>query len=267
MPRFSANLTYLFNEKPLLARIAAARAAGFAAIEVQFPYDVPLDDLDRARRTAGVEWVLLNIPGGDFAKGDRGLGALPDRVAEFRAGVEAARRYAERLGVARVNLLAGIPGPQHDRERCRATLVDNLRFAARAFAEIGAIVCVEPINSHDSPGFFVNRSDEAIAILDAADAANTAIQYDIYHAQRMEGDLIATLARLKPRIGYIQFSDVPNRTEPGHGEINFTNVFAAIDRIGYDGWVGAEYRPTTPTTEASLGWFAPWRAAQRVARR
>lgn len=262
MPRFSANLSLMFPERPLIERIAAARAAGFAAIEVQFPYEIPVDDLDRARRAAGVEWVLLNIPCGDFARGERGLGALPDRVDEFRAGVELTRRYAERLGATRINLLAGIVDAQVDRARCRDTLIDNIRYATRALGEIGAVVCVEPINSRDSPGFFVNRSDETIALLDAAAAPGSALLYDLYHMQRMEGDLIPTLTRLKDLIGHIQFSDVPGRREPGQGEINFANVFAAIDRIGYAGWVGAEYRPSTPATEDSLAWFAPWRASQ-----
>lgn len=262
MPRFCANLTYLF-EGPLTDRIAAARAAGFAGIEVQSPYGVPLDDLDRARRAADVEWVLLNIPAGNFPRGDRGLGALPDRLAEFRTGVEVTRRYAERLGARRINLLAGIPGPLADRDHCRITLIENIRHAARAFSDIGAIVCVEPISTYDVPGFFVSRADAAIALLDAAGEKNTGVLYDLYHVQRMQGDLVPTFLRLKDRIAHIQFSDVPGRTEPGLGEINFPNVFAALDRAGYTGWVGAEYQPSTATTAESLGWFTPWRAAQR----
>jgi hydroxypyruvate isomerase len=262
MPRFSANLSMMFRERPMLERLGAARAAGFAAVEIQFPYDIPLDELDAARKRAGVEVVLLNIPAGDKRRGERGLACLPDRVADFRAAVETARRYAARLGATRINLLPGNAPQDVAPARCRAALVDNIRHAAQAFADIGVRVCMEALNAYDAPGFFVTRSSTAIDILDEAAAPNAALLYDVYHMQRMEGELTGTLARLKPRIGHIQVSDVPGRREPGKGEINFPNLFAAIDAMGYDGWVGAEYEPTTPTTEESLGWFAPWRSVQ-----
>ncbi len=262
MPRFSANISMLFTDAPLLERPELARKAGFGAVELQFPYVVPADDIAAACERAGVAMALINLPAGDTGRGDRGLGALPDRVDEFRAGIDIARRYAERLGVKRLNLLAGIPDPKLDPAACRATLIENMYLAAKAMAQIGATVCIEAINTRDVPGFFVNHSAQAIALIDAAGAANIALQYDCYHMQIMEGDLIATLTRLKDRIGHIQFADTPGRHEPGTGEINYANVFAALDRIGYAGFVGAEYRPTGTTTD-SLGWFAPWRDEQK----
>ncbi len=241
----------------MVERPAAARAAGFDAIEVQFPYVVPLDDFARAVEKAGVKVALINFPAGDFDKGDRGLGALPSRVAEFRAGVAEGRRYAERLGVDRFNLLAGVPGPKVTDKNARATLIDNLRFAAEAVAGIGATVCLEAINTRDVPGFYLHDPDQVVTLIDEAKVSNAALQYDIYHMQIMRGDLIPTMERLMGRIGHIQFADTPGRHEPGTGEINFATVFPAIDRIGYRGWLGAEYKPATDTVDG-LGWFAPW---------
>ena len=259
MPRFCANISMLFAELPMVERPAAARAAGFEAIEVQFPYAVPLDDFARAAEDAGVKVALINFPAGDFDKGDRGLGALPLRIAEFRAGVAEGRRYAERLGVDRFNLLAGIPGPEVADKDARAALIDNLRFAAKAVASIGATVCLEAINTRDVPGFYLHDPDQVVALIDEAGVSNAALQYDIYHMQIMRGDLIPTMERLIERIGHIQFADTPGRHEPGTGEINFATVFPAIDRIGYAGWLGAEYKPAHGTA-GGLGWFAPWRA-------
>ena len=254
MPRFAANLSLMFTEQPPLARPAAAAQAGFRAIEVQFPYDMPCGDFAHACRKAGVEAVLINFPAGDAAKGDRGLGALPTRRDEFRAGIETAKRYLAATGAKRVNLLAGIPGPDIEPARARATLVENIRFAADAVADLGVTVCVEAINTRDVPGFFASGSDQVVALIDDSGARNAALQYDLYHMQIMEGDLIPTFARLKPRIGHIQFADTPGRHEPGTGEINFANVFAALDREGWDGWVAAEYRPSG-RTEESLAWL------------
>ncbi|HJS31759.1 MAG TPA: TIM barrel protein [Alphaproteobacteria bacterium] len=258
MPRFCANVSMLFTELKLLDRFAAARAAGFTAVEIQFPFEAPLEDLARAVELAGVAVTLINFPAGDAAKGDRGLGALPGRVEEFRAGVLLAKRYAERLGARRINLLAGVPPREADPGACRATMLENMYEAARAVIDIGADVVIEAINVRDVPGFYVHRSQHAIELIDAAGGDNIAFQYDLYHMQIMEGDLIPTLTRLNERIGHIQFADTPGRHEPGTGEINYANVFAAIDRIGYAGFVGAEYRPSGATAD-SLDWFAPWR--------
>ena len=258
MPRFCANVSMLFTELRLLERFAAAREAGFTAVEIQFPYEAQLEDLARAVEGAGVAVTLINFPAGDMAKGDRGLGALPGRVEEFRAGIPRARGYAERLGAARINLLAGVPPRDADPGACRAAMLENMYEAARAVTDIGATVVIEAINTRDVPGFYVRHSQQAIDLIDAVGGDNIALQYDLYHMQIMEGDLIPTLTRLKDRIGHIQFADTPGRHEPGTGEINYANVFAAIDRIGYAGFVGAEYRPSGATID-SLGWFAPWR--------
>jgi hydroxypyruvate isomerase len=254
MPRFAANLSMLFTEHAPIARPAAAAKAGFRAIEIQFPYEMAAGDFAHACRKAAVECVLINFPGGDFARGDRGLGALPGRRDEFRAGVETARRYLAATGTKRVNLLAGVPGPEVEPARARATLVENIRFAARAVADLGVTVCVEAINTRDVPGFFACGSDQVVGLVDEAGEKNAALQYDLYHMQIMEGDLIPTFRRLRPRIGHVQFADTPGRHEPGTGEINFANVFAALDAAGWDGWVAAEYRPSGKTEE-SLAWL------------
>jgi hydroxypyruvate isomerase len=261
MPRFCANISMLFAERPLLERPAAARAAGFTAIEVQFPYTVPLDDFARAVENAGVAVALINFPAGNAEKGDRGLGALPSRKTEFRAGVAEAKRYATRLGVKCFNLLAGVPGRNVPDREARTALIDNLRFAAEAVRDIGATVCLEAINTRDVPGFYLNDPDQVVALVDESGVKNAALQYDLYHMQIMRGDLIPTMERLLPRIGHMQFADTPGRHEPGTGELNYPNIFAAIDRIGYRGWLGAEYRPRG-RTEDGLGWFAPWRKAE-----
>jgi hydroxypyruvate isomerase len=259
VPKFCANISMLFAERPMVERPAAARAAGFTAIEVQFPYTVQLDDFARAVKTAGVEVALINFPAGNAEKGDRGLGALPSRTAEFRAGVAEAKRYAQRLGVKRFNLLAGVPGRDVPERDARATLIENLRCAAEAVRDIGATVCLEAINTRDVPGFFLNDPDQVVALIDEAGVRNAALQYDLYHMQIMRGDLIPTMERLLPRIGHMQFADTPGRHEPGTGELYYPNIFAAIDRIGYQGWLGAEYRPQG-RTEDGLGWFAAWRS-------
>lgn len=256
MPRFAANVSMMFAEHAPIARPAAAAASGFRAIEIQFPYEMACGDFAHACRKANVEVVLINFPAGDAAKGDRGLGALPGRREEFRAGIESAKRYLAATGAKRINLLAGIPGPGVTPEDARATLIENTRLAARAVAELGVTVCLEAINTRDVPGFFANRSDQVIEIVEAAGEQNVALQYDLYHMQIMEGDLIPTLGRLAKHIGHIQFADTPGRHEPGTGEINFVNVFAAIDAAGWNGWVGAEYRPSG-RTEESLAWFRP----------
>jgi hydroxypyruvate isomerase len=258
MPRFSANISMMFTEVKPLERFAAAAAAGFRAVEWQIPYNFPLEDVARAREAAGVEFVLMNFPMGDPAKGDRGLAALPHRTDELRGGITLARRYAERLGVKRINLLAGVPGSNVEHHKARDTFLDNMRIAARAMAEIGATVCIEMINTHDMPGFFLSRPAAAAELLDECGEKNVALQYDFYHMQRMEEPLVPSFERFVDRVGHIQFADVPGRHEPGSGEIDFPAIFAAIDRSSYAGWVGAEYNPSG-RTDASLGWFAPYK--------
>lgn len=257
MPRFSANVSMLFTEHALLDRPAAARDAGFAAIEVQFPYDEAAADWVVAKERAGIGFAVFNLPVGDLREGGPGLAAMPGREDAFRAAVAEGRRYAEALGPRSVNVLCGWPPPALDRAACRATLVANLRYAAGALAGLGVRVLVEAVNTRDRPGYFLSGTAAALAVIDAADHANLALEHDLYHMQIMEGDLVPTLARALPRIGHIQFADTPGRHEPGTGEINFPFVFAAIDRLGYDGFVGAEYVPTG-RTEDSLGWLKPY---------
>jgi hydroxypyruvate isomerase len=260
MPRFAANLSMLFTEVPLLERFARAARAGFQAVEVQFPYEAPAAALRERLQAHGLVMVLHNLPGGDFAAGDRGIACQPARVDEFRAGVAKAIEYATTLGVPQLNCLAGIAPDGVDEAMLRGTFVANLRYAAAELRRAGLRLLIEPINNHDVPGFWLNGTAKAIAVLDEVGADNAFLQYDIYHAQRFEGELAATMSRHLARIGHIQLADNPGRHEPGTGEIRYPFLFAHLDRIGYRGWIGAEYRPAT-TTEAGLGWLHAARAA------
>jgi len=262
MPRFAANLSMLFTEVPFLERFELAARAGFAAVECQFPYEAPAAEL-RARLDAnGLAMVLHNLPAGDWAAGDRGLAALPGRVDEFRAGVPRAIAYAHALGVTQLNCLAGIAPAGVAADTVHRTLVDNLRFAARALAAEGLKLLVEPINTFDIPGFIVNRTAQCVALLDEVGEPNVFVQYDAYHAQRMEGELAGTLARHLPRIAHVQVADNPGRHEPGTGEIRFDFLFAELDRLGYAGWIGCEYRPAG-RTDVGLDWLPPGALAIR----
>jgi hydroxypyruvate isomerase len=256
MPKFAANLTMLFTEEPFLDRFELAAKAGFKAVEFLFPYAFDVQEI-RARLVAnGLQLVLHNLPAGDWDAGERGIACHPDRVTEFRAGVARALTYAQALGVWQLNCLAGktpATGPDASVTLHR-TFVDNLRFAASALRSEGVRLLIEPINTFDIPGFYLNRTQQAAALLDEVGADNAFIQYDIYHAQRMEGELAASLERYLPRIGHVQVADNPGRHEPGSGEINYEFLFAHLDRIGYNGWIGCEYKPAT-TTSAGLGWM------------
>lgn len=258
MPRFSANISTLFRERPLLERFAAARAAGFAAVEIQFPYDTALPDLVRAKEAAGVAVDLINLPAGDFSTGVRGIAGLPDarHAAEFRAGVARGLDYARALGVRKVNVLAGILPASASKEDCLAQLAENVRFAADALAGDGIRVVVEAINLHDVPGFLVNCTGEALAVVEsaAAGATDIAVQADLYHMARMGEDTPEALMRLGRRLGHIQFADVPGRGEPGSGTLHWPHLFAAVDRAGYAGMSAAEYNPTR-RTEDTLSWL------------
>ena len=253
MPRFAANLTMLFTEVPFLDRFERAAKAGFKAVEFLFPYEHPANEIKARLDHSGLQLVLHNLPAGDWAGGERGIACLPDRVAEFRSGVARAVEYAVALGAPRLNCLAGKTPPNVGEDLVRRTFVDNLRFAAAALKRAGLELLIEPINTFDIPGFYLSRTDQALAILDEVGADNALVQYDIYHAQRMEGELAATLARCLPRIGHVQLADNPGRNEPGTGEINYAFLFAHLERIGYRGWVGCEYKPAAGT-EAGLGW-------------
>lgn len=256
MPKLAANVSLLFPQLPFLERFAAAANAGFRYVEYQFPYAFGDAASVAARaRDAGVEVVLHNLPSGDPQKGDRGIGCQPARVAEFREGVERAIEYAKAAGCPRLNALAGIPQPGVAPEKTRETLVGNLRHAAAKCRDAGLTLLTEPVNPITIPGFYLNTSRQGIEVIDAVGAPNLKLQYDLFHMQIVEGDLARTIERLLPRIGHMQIADVPARHEPGTGEINFDFLLAHIDRLGYEGWIGAEYNPRGDTVEG-LGWAA-----------
>ena len=257
MPSLAANLSLLYPQFAFPERFAAAARAGFRGVEYQFPYAFPQGEVAARARAAGVEVVLHNIPAGDAARGERGLACLPDRVAEFREGVERAIDYARAAGCPRLNCLAGVAPAAAAPELLFETLVENVRFAAARLKAAGLALTLEPINTRTVPGFYLTSTRQALAVLDAAGADNAFLQYDLFHMQIMEGDLARTLDRLLPRIGHIQLADVPDRHEPGTGEINFAFLLAHLDRIGYRGWIGCEYNPLGDTDEG-LAWAKPW---------
>ncbi|WP_250533900.1 hydroxypyruvate isomerase [Caballeronia sp. AZ10_KS36] len=254
MPKFAANLTMLFNEVPFLDRFAAAANAGFEAVEFLFPYPYSISDLKARVEDSGVRIVLHNLPAGNWEAGERGIACLPDRVAEFRDGVPRAIEYARALNVPQLNCLVGIPTAGVSAQQARETIIENLRFAADALKQEGIRLLVEPCNSYDIPGFALNRSHEGLDVIRAVGSDNLFLQYDIYHMQRMEGELAATIRKNLPSIAHIQLADNPGRNEPGTGEINYAFLFDLLDSIGYDGWIGCEYKPLAGT-EAGLGWL------------
>jgi hydroxypyruvate isomerase len=254
MPRFSANLSMLFAEHDFLDRFAAAAHAGFAGVEYVGAYDHPPEKIAELLGRHGLSQVLFNLPPGDWAKGERGIAVLPERVEEFRAGVDTAIRYAEATGCSQVNCLAGIAPPDAARARLEDTLVANLAYAADRLAAAGIRLLAEPINTRDIPGFFLTGSRQALALFERVGSSNLYLQYDIYHMQVMEGDLARTIEANLGRIAHLQVADNPGRHEPGTGEINYPFLFRHLDRLGYDGWVGAEYRPAAGTAEG-LGWL------------
>jgi hydroxypyruvate isomerase len=258
MPRFAANLTMLFNEVPFLDRFAAAARAGFDAVEFVSPYEHPEDEVARAARDAGVEVVLFNLPPGDWAKGDRGVACDPSRAAEHREGVARAVAYARALACPRLHCMAGIRPAGVGESTLRETYLSSLRSAARALAQHGMTLLVEGINTRDMPGYYLTTSRQAFELMDAAAVPNLYYQYDVYHMQIMEGDLAPTLERRLARIGHVQIADTPGRNEPGTGEVNFRFLLRHLDRIGYHGHVGCEYRPRAGTL-AGLSWMEGWR--------
>lgn len=261
MPRFNANLTMLFTERPFLDRFEAAAKAGFTGVEYLFPYDFAVVDLVQRLKAHGLTQVLHNMPAGDWAGGERGIAILPGRADEFKAGVEKAIAYATALDCKQVNCIAGIAPAGIARPVLEETFIANLRFAAGRLKQAGIKLLIEAINPIDIPGFFLNTTAQALDIIARTGSDNLFVQYDIYHMQITEGDLARTMERNISMIPHIQLADNPGRHEPGTGEINYPFLFAHLDRIGYSGWVGAEYRPMT-TTEAGLGWFEAARTAQ-----
>ena len=255
MPRFAANLSMLFTEQDFLARFKAAADAGFEGVEYLFPYEFSSADIKAHLDANGLTQVLFNLPAGDWAKGERGLARHPDRVEEFRAGVKLAIAYAQVLGNTQVNCLAGIRPQGVDDETVEKTFVANLKYAAEKLQAAGIKLVMEMINTRDIPGFYLNTTKQALEIQAEVGSTNLFLQYDIYHMQIMEGDLARTMEGNLPQINHIQLADNPGRHEPGTGEINYRFLFTHLDRIGYRGWIGCEYKPKTTTT-AGLGWLA-----------
>ena len=254
MPQFAANLTMLFNEHEFLDRFEAAAKAGFKAVEFLFPYAYPVAELQQRLKAHNLKLVLHNLPAGNWEAGDRGIACDPARVDEFRAGVARGIEYGTALGVPHLNCLAGKAPAGVDAAALRSTFVANLRYAAAEFKKAGLNLLIEPINRFDIPGFYLNTTAQALSILDEVGADNAYVQYDIYHAQRMEGELANTMSAQLARIGHIQLADNPGRNEPGTGEINYAFLFRHLDRIGYKGWIGCEYKPAA-RTEDGLGWI------------
>ena len=254
MPQFAANLTMLFNEYPFMERFEKAAKSGFKAVEFLFPYAYSAHEIRQQLDQNNLRLVLHNLPAGDWDAGERGIACHPDRVQEFQASVIKAIEFATVLGVNQLNCLAGIAPTGIDAELLHKTFITNLRYAAAELKKVDIKLLIEPINTFDIPGFYLFKTDQALDILNEVGSDNLFIQYDIYHAQRMEGELSKTLERNISKIAHIQLADNPGRNEPGSGEINYAHIFKLIDRIGYQGWIGCEYRPATHT-EAGLGWI------------
>ena len=255
MPKFAANLTMLFGEMPFLDRFAAAKVAGFGGVEYLFPYDFDKADLREQLDAHGLTQVLHNLPAGNWGAGERGIAIFPDRVGEFRDGVLRAVDYAKALDCRQLNCLVGIAPDGADGSELNEVLVGNLRFAADVLARDRIRLLIEPINTMDIPGFFLNRTEQAIQIIAEVRSSNLFVQYDIYHMQVMEGDIARSLEKHLPKIAHVQLADNPGRNEPGTGEINYPFLFRHLDAIGYRGWIGCEYKPRTSTVEG-LGWHA-----------
>jgi len=270
MPRFAANLSMLYPEHDFLARFEAAARDGFAAVEYLFPYEHEPRELAARLRAQGLQQVLFNAPPGDWASGERGMACLPGREAQFREGIAQALRYADALACPRIHVMAGLVPAGVDRATLRPTYVANIRWAAREAAKQGANVLLEPINTRDIPGFFLNRQDHAHELVAEIGESNVQVQMDLYHCQIVEGDVAMKIRQYLPtgRVGHFQIAGVPQRHEPDLGEVNYPYLFSVIDEVsaacGWQGWIGCEYRPARGAqaggTSAGLGWFGPWRA-------
>ncbi|MDN3560621.1 2-oxo-tetronate isomerase [Vreelandella neptunia] len=260
MIRLAANLSMLFNEHAFMDRFAAAAKAGFKGVEYLFPYAYAADELRDALNKHQLEQVLFNLPPGDWDAGERGLASLPGREGEFRDSVIEGLRYAEALNCPRVHAMAGLLPEDADaatQAEHHATYIRNLRFAASEAAKVGREILIEPINTRDMPGFFLSRQAQAMAVLEELGATNLKLQFDLYHCQIMEGDLIRHLERQFSAIGHVQIAGVPERHEPNVGEVHYPAIFERLSALGYRGWVGCEYRPLAGT-RAGLGWGEAW---------
>jgi len=264
MPQFAANLSMLYPELDFLDRFAAAAADGFPAVEYLFPYAYAPEVLVDKLKTHGLQQVLFNAPPGDWDAGERGIACLPGREAEFREGIAKALQYAQALGCPRVHVMAGLLPAGQTRANVRATYVANVAYAAAEAAKVGVQILMEPINERNMPGFFLNRQDDAHAIIQDVGAPNLKVQMDLYHAQIVEGDLAMKIRQWLPtgQVGHVQIAGVPERFEPNVGEVNFPYLFGVLDDVGYDGWIGCEYNPArgkAPNgTSDGLDWIRPW---------
>jgi hydroxypyruvate isomerase len=254
--RFSANLTFLFKDVPFLERFERARAAGFAGVEFMWPAAEDLSGVEQAVLDAGVEVALFNFDAGDIAAGDRGLCSDPSRTPAFRANVPVALELAGRIGCRRLNALIGLRLPELDLEAQLELARENVSWAAARAASDGASVLVEAVNSFENGPYLLDTTERALDFITSVGSDNVLLQYDAYHMQRMEGNVVATIRRVADRIGHVQIADSPGRNEPGTGEINYRFVLDALAAVGYGDWVGLEYNPSTPRTEDSLGWMA-----------
>ena len=254
MPRFAANLSMMFNEHPFLDRFAAARAAGFEAVEFLFPYDHPARDVRSRLDDSGLTLALFNMPPGDWAKGERGIACLPGREAEFADGVTRALEYASVLGGNLVHCMAGIPPAGVSHATAAARFAANLDRAAERATAAGVKIALEPINHRDMPGYHLNTLEQGAAIVEALGRDRVGLQFDVYHCQVSQGDVSTRLRALMPVVAHVQIADVPGRHEPGTGEVGWAHVLPLLDELGYAGWVGCEYRPAAGTVEG-LGWL------------
>lgn len=256
MPRFAANLSMMFTELPFLDRFQAAAQAGFGAVEFLFPYDYPAETVAGRLHAAGLVQALFNLPPGDFAAGERGMAAIPGREEEFRNSVPLALTYARALNCKALHAMSGITKGL-DRATCEASFIANIGFAADCLAADGITLLIEPINDRNMPGYFISHQSEALDLIARVDRPNVALQLDLYHAQIMDGDLTRLIESMAGRYRHVQIASVPERHEPDEGEVNYPHLFAALDSIGYDGWIGCEYNPRGDT-RAGLGWFQPY---------
>lgn len=266
MPRFAANLSMLYNDLDFLDRFAAAARDGFTAVEYLFPYAYAPEQLAALLQQHGLQQVLFNAPPGDWDRGERGMACIPGREAEFREGIAQALRYAQALQCPRLHVMAGLVPAGADAASVRATYIANIRHAAEQAAAQGVRILLEPINGRDMPGFFLSRQDQAHALVAEISAANVQVQMDLYHCQIVEGDLAMKIRQYLPtgQVGHIQIAGVPERHEPDVGELNYPYLFALLDSLGYDGWIGCEYKPARGAaphaTSDGLGWFKPYLA-------
>jgi hydroxypyruvate isomerase len=254
MPRFAANLSFLFTEVEFLDRFKAAREAGFDAVEFMFPYPYEKQQLAEVLKANNLELVLHNLPAGNWEAGERGIACHPNRMKEFQEGVQQAVDYARALGCRKINCLAGIRPLGVEVAEARQTLIKNLASAAQILSGDGIQLLLEPVNTVDIPRFFVATSAFGLELINAADPANIGLQFDVYHIQVMEGNIARTIESNLKQIFHIQIADNPGRHEPGTGEINYPFLFAFLDRVGYPGWIGCEYKPSRDTL-SSLGWL------------